>query len=223
MKKLRFPLLALYLLLLVTISAFGQNKEVSQLLDRSGFGSNAQEAAVDLFREAEALDVPESLLLPRLEEGISKNVPPLRIVQALENDLATLLTARSVLREVNRGGRILADNARWARAANFLAAGRSEEELRRISEICASEPESFRQATVLYISLFEWGLDQPSVVELVEGAVDSNLEPREFSAIPELFALARRDRVRPARMVERILSALPRADSLRELRSMVIQ
>lgn len=220
--KLRL-ILSFVALFVSAVSTFGQDQNLTRLLERSEFGSATEAAIVDLFQEAKAEGVPESLLLPRLQEGISKNVPPARIVHALENDLATLLTARALLENVTGGHRIISDTARWARAANFLSAGRSEAELLSIGEACASEPESFRQATVLYISLHEWGITQASVVDLVEGAVDSSLDPREFSGIPELFALARRERVRPERMVQRILSALPRADSLRELRSMVIQ
>ncbi len=221
--KLRLALSTACLLLFALAPLFPQSEAVTTLLEKGRFGADEETAILEVFGEAEAADVPESLLLPRLQEGISKNVPANRIVQALANDLATLLTARSVLEQVPGGNQILSDRARWARAANFLAARRTEEELRAIAEASASEPESFRQATVLYISLLEWGLTGAAVVELVEAAVDSKLEPREFSGIPELFALARRERVRPDRMVERIISALPRADSLRELRNMVIQ
>lgn len=219
----RAAFLSALLLLFFLSPTFSQSEAVTTLLQQGSFGPDAERAILALFDEADAAGVPESLLLPRLQEGISKNVPANRIVRALENDLATLLAARSVLEQVRGGGRILSDGARWARAANFLAAGRTEEELRVIVDACASEPESFRQATVLYISLLEWGVTDNAVVELVEAAVDSRLEPREFSGIPELFALARRERVRPDRTVERILSALPRVDSLPELRSMVIR
>ena len=220
--KLRLSLLAIFLLL-GSFSLFGQNGELSRLLSRAGFTPETENSIREIFDRAEALDVPESLLLPRLQEGVAKRVPPPRIASALEKDLATLLTARSVLQSIRGGDRILSDPSRWARGANFLAAGRSEAELRTVGEACASEPESFRQATVLYISLLEWGLRRQEVAVLVEATVASDLEPEEFAGIPELFALARRERVRPSRFVERVLTALPQTDSLRELRRMVVE
>lgn len=209
--------------LLTAILAFGSDQGLSDLLDRSGLDSEIALEVRELFSEASSAGVPEELLLPRLQEGVAKRIAPRRILRALEDDLETLLSARAVLRSVEGGRRILEDTARWARGANFLAAGRSEEELRVVAAAAASRPESFRQATVLYVSLLNWGLDTASVVEIVEAAVDSNLSPEEFSGIPELFALARRQRVRPDRMVRRLLAALPRADSLRELRSMITE
>ena len=220
--RLRSPLLPAILLLTATL-AFGADQGLSDLLDRSGFDAETASEVRELVSEASSAGVPEELLLPRLQEGIAKRVPPRRILRALEDDLATLLSARSVLRGVEGGNRILDETARWARAANFLAAGRSEEELGKVAAASSSRPESFRQATVLYVSLLDWGLETASVVEIVEAAVDSNLKPEEFSGIPELFALARRQRVRPERMVGRLVAALPRADSLRELRSMIIE
>lgn len=220
--RLRSPLLPAIFLLTATL-AFAADQGLSDLLDRSDFDTETASEVRELFSEASSAGVPEELLLPRLQEGIAKRIPPRRILRAIEDNLATLLSARAVLRGVEGGNRILDETARWARAANFLAAGRSEKELRKVAAASASRPESFRQATVLYVSLLDWGLETASVVEIVEAAVDSNLKPEEFSGIPELFALARRQRVRPERMVGRLVAALPRADSLRELRSMIIE
>jgi hypothetical protein len=220
--KLRAPFLFLFLLLTAT-PAFAADQDLSALLGRSGFDTGTISEIRELFSEASSAGVPEELLLPRLQEGIAKGVPPGRIIAALEEDLATLMAARAAVESVDGGRRIIANTARWARAANFLAAGRTEGELRSIAAASSSRPESFRHATVLYVSLLDWGLDTGDVVEIVRAAVDSRLEPEEFSGIPELFALARRQRVRPERMVGRLVAALPRADSLRELRSMIIE
>lgn len=220
--KLRSCLTLLFLFL-VTATASSVDQDISTLLDRSEFDAQSVSAVRELFSEADSAGVPRELLLPRLQEGIAKGVPSHRILNALEEDLGTLLSARSVMEGVSGGRRILADSARWARAANFLAAGRTEEELRQVAAAASSRPESFRQATVLYVSLLEWGLETGDVVEIVAAAVDSRLEPEEFSGIPELFALGRRQRLRPERMVSRLIAALPRADSLRELRSMIVE
>ena len=214
---------ALLLLLLFASQSVSAQDSLKQLLDSSGYPADTKQGISALFEEAARREVPRELILPRLQEGIAKNVPPGRVVAALQRDLSNLLEARKLLLEIDNGDRIQKNLGRWARAANLIAAGRSPQEVRALAESSVPRPEAFREATVLYVSLTKWGLSRELALRVVQAAVDSRLSADELPGIAELFAVARQRRIRPERMVERIVVALAEAGSLRRLRSMVVE
>jgi hypothetical protein len=192
------------------------------LLTRSSFTTGERQSLQTVFETARRTDIPEAFLLPRLQEGIAKRIDAARLAVALENDLTALQTVRDTARSVPGGDSLLADGARWARGATLLAAGRTPGELRDLMALTVERPDSFRAAAVLYLSLIEWGLSSGESFRIVEAAVASLLPPESFAGIGELFTIARRERIRPERMVERVILGLERADSLRVLRTIVV-
>ncbi len=214
------------LLLLSAVPVFsrdGSILQVEQLLERGSFTERERRSLQRVFDSARNEEIPLALLVPRLQEGIAKRVDAARIERAIRSDVSALVTARTVAWSVPGGEHLLADEARWSRAATYLAAGRSPEELRSLLAITAARPERFRAAATLDISLADWGLGDRDVQRVVEAAVASRLEPRSYRGIAELFVLARRERVRPERMVDRVVAGLERAGSIGELRALVIE
>lgn len=219
-RRLRI-LLAVSGVLLVGIPPLSADP-VRETLDRGSFTPEEEQSLLVVFENARLNDVPVYFFLPRLQEGISKNVDARRLRRALETDLAGFVEARDVARSVPGGDDLIADDARWARAATVLAAGRSPEELEDLVAATVDVPELFRPAAALYVSLAEWGLAEEDSLAIVRAAVGSPIPPENYPGIAELFAVARRERVRPDRMAERIVEGLARAHSLRTLRTLVV-
>jgi hypothetical protein len=192
-------------------------------LDRADYPPAQERAIRAVFERADQRDVPSQLLLPRLQQGIAKSVSAPRVAQALEHDLRALLHARDAVLQTPAGDAIVDDTASWARAANLLDAGRSTEELRNLAGVCAERPEAFRPATSLYVSAVDWGLEESAALGLVEAAVDSSLPASDLPGITRLLVEGRRARIRPDRLVQRMVATLPHVDSLSELRNRTLE
>ena len=188
-------------------------------LARSRFSPEQQRAIEEQFREAALQGIPLSLLLPRLEEGIAKKVPAARLQEALRGQAGLLLEARALLVETPPGGEaLLADPASWARTANLLAGALPAAEVRRLAGFCAKRPADYRQATSLYLSLVEWGLDRGKAQELLGALLDSRLPGESFPGVMEILVEGRRQRLSPEELVRRLLLHLPDTVSMEELK-----
>jgi len=187
-------------------------------LARSRFSPEQQRAIEEQFREAALQGIPLSLLLPRLEEGIAKKVPAARLQEALRGQAGLLLEARALLVETAGGEALLADPASWARTANLLAGALPAAEVRRLAGFCAKRPADYRQATSLYLSLVEWGLDRGKAQELLGALLDSRLPGESFPGVMEILVEGRRQRLAPEELVRRLLLHLPDTVSMEELK-----
>jgi hypothetical protein len=187
-------------------------------LARSRFPPEQQRAIEEQFREAALQGIPVSLLLPRLEEGIAKKVPAARLQEALRGQAGLLLEARALLVGTPGGEALLADPASWARTANLLAGALPAAEVRRLAGFCAKRPADYRQATSLYLSLVEWGLDRGKAQELVGALLDSRQPGESFPGVMEILVEGRRQRLAPEELVRRVLLHLPDTVSMEELK-----
>ena len=187
-------------------------------LARSRFPLEQQRAIEEQFREAALQGIPVSLLLPRLEEGIAKKVPAARLQEALRGQAGLLLEARALLVGTPGGEALLADPASWARTANLLAGALPAAEVRRLAGFCAKRPADYRQATSLYLSLVEWGLDRGKAQELLGALLDSRLPGESFPGVMEILVEGRRQRLAPEELVRRVLLHLPDTVSMEELK-----
>jgi hypothetical protein len=187
-------------------------------LARSRFPPEQKRAIEEQFREAALQGIPVSLLLPRLEEGIAKKVPTARLQEALRGQAGLLLEARALLVETPGGEALLADPASWARTANLLAGALPAAEVRRLAGFCAKRPADYRQATSLYLSLVEWGLDRGKAQELLGALLDSRLPGESFPGVMEILVEGRRQRLAPEELVRRLLLHLPDTVSMEELK-----
>ena len=193
-------------------------------LARSRFPLEQQRAIEEQFREAALQGIPLSLLLPRLEEGIAKKVPAARLQEALRGQAGLLLEARALLVETPPGGEaLLADPASWARTANLLAGALPAAEVRRLAGFCAKRPADYRQATSLYLSLVEWGLDRGKAQELLGALLDSRLPGESFPGVMEILVEGRRQRLSPEELVRRLLLHLPDTVTMEELKRRILR
>jgi len=187
-------------------------------LARGRFDSEQQRALEGLFREAESQGIPVALLLPRLEEGIAKKVPPARLREALRLQAGLLLEARDLLAQTPGGDALLADPVSWARTANLLSGVLPAEEVRLLAGDCARRPADFRAATSLYLSLVEWGLDRGPARELLRALLASRLPGQGFAVVMEILVEGRRQRLAPEELARRLLLQIPQAANTEELK-----
>lgn len=219
----RIVFAALITFLVIPAETADAMERVEDLLKQSAFTNGEQRLLQRVFDSARASEVPIDFLVPRLQEGISKGIDARRIVGALETDLSNLKRAREIAQTIPGGTTLVSDHARWARAATLLAADRPPDELRTLITVTSTRPDRFRSAGALHVSLINWGLSPQQSLEIVQAAVSSQLAPEDYPGIAELFATARRERIRPDRMVERIVRGLERADTIGTLRRIVVE
>ena len=191
--------------------------ELSNTLAQAGFTAAEQSEFTRLFSEAASDGLPTDVLLPRLQEGIAKNVPFDGLLPALEAYVTQLRHARAVLASVQDARAVLHDTASWARAANLLTAGYSEDSLRRIAAACAVKPEAFRPATSLFVSLVEWGLAREAALDLTQAAVLSSVDPGEYADLARILSDASRAREDPDDAAGRIADHLRSGRTIRQI------
>lgn len=219
-----WTLFALYLIV-VGSPVYGSDPydEIGRIMDRAEFSIAERNDIREVFQNAADADIPRGLLVSRLQEGVSKRVGPPRIVSALRTDIDQLLQAREIAHTVPGGAELLQEPNRWARALTVIQAGYGSDEFHGLVQVTVEHPERFRSAAALFVSLRDWGLDHTGAIRIVDAAVRSSLPPLDYPGIAEILAAGRRERVRPAEMVDRIVSALQTSDTLSALRRRVLQ
>jgi hypothetical protein len=192
-------------------------QSVESALERSGYSQPQKHSIIAFFAEAEQSEIPPDLLLPKLEEGISKGIPAPGVLGALMQEADNLLRTRGLLLRSEEGRRLLADPASWARAANLLSVGVAEDEIEQLIALCGARIEGFRPASYLYVAVMEWGLSGDSSLDLIGALLSSSIPPDSYMGVMDLLAIGRRRRIAPEELVQRILQHLGRAKSIKEL------
>lgn len=204
-------------------SSFRPQQTVMRILIDNGYTEEESSVIAETLGYAGSIGIPEELLVPRVREGVAKRVSVPRLERALSNDIENLRAARSLFEQFSNAEEFIGEAARWKRAANMLATGMDPQELYTLVEACSTKPNDFRSASVLYVSLFEWGLTEDSAKRVVESLVLSEIHKSEYEGVIELFRVARRQRLRPEELVERIVSAAPHSRSIDELSNKILR
>ncbi|MDY7028820.1 MAG: hypothetical protein SVR04_11035 [Spirochaetota bacterium] len=197
-------------------------KELRNILEEGDWGAADTETVLEIVREAALQGIPPEMIVPRIKEGLAKNVAAPRLAAAIEKEISLLIEARKVIRDVPGAEDFAGQFNLWQRTANLLSAGISSGETRSLIEVCLRETEAFQPASALYVVLTEWGLPKEYSLRIVRAAVSSDLDYSEYSLLPSLFARARRDYIAPEDMVGRIVSELPNVGSVRQLENRVL-
>jgi hypothetical protein len=192
-------------------------QSVESTLARSGYSEAHKDSINTFFAEAERSDIPVELLLPKLEEGIAKGIAAQRVLDALRREAENLRLSRSLMLRSEGGERLLADPASWARTANLLAVGVSDEEIEELIALCSRRIEGFRPATYLYVAVLEWGLAGNSAFDLIGALLSSSVPPDSYLGVMDLLANGRRRRIAPEELVQRIQQHLEHTNSIKEL------
>ncbi len=218
LRALLFALLLLIPLTGYSEDAYGAvNSEVAEVLRHARIDSASEIVIGKLFLEAESVGISSELLLPRLQEGVSKSVDASLVIEALRSEITYLTAARDIVRRDPEGALLLEDQSNWFRAANFLRAGQSEATLLVLTRACAGRPECFRPATLLYLSISEWGIEEALSLELVRAVVVSNLHPTAYPEVTALLSDVQRAHMDLPAAVSQIARYLRDGRSLRQI------
>jgi hypothetical protein len=194
--------------------------DLEQILQSSRLDASQQALVRGVFDEALEQGIPPSMLLPRLEEGLSKRVAAARLVGALRREAGFLVTARGIL--TDEAEVLLADEANWIRTANLLAGELAVEEIRALIRLSVPRPRDYRHATYLYVALLDWGLPREQARGLLKALMGSSIPGEQLSGVLELLAEGRRLRVPPEEVVERVRGVASRVKSVEELERLVL-
>ncbi|MGM0432963.1 MAG: hypothetical protein ACQEQU_09645 [Spirochaetota bacterium] len=223
----------LFLLLLSGAGLWGSSVEslLTTLSERFEHSQEQTEAIGEVFSKAEQQDIPEKMLLPRLQEGIAKQVEPNRILHVLERELEAYVLAREVFHTTMGEGAtadLLEEHpAVWTRTATLSLQGFSEAEIiflvQTFSQLERKNNWNFyRNGSSLYSALLRWGLNERTTRELTSTVAQSRLEGEEYEQILSIIASGSQHRLSPETMAERIIKALPHARSAAELERRVL-
>ncbi len=192
-------------------------------LQSAGYSEKEVHGVVEVLEDAAGRDIPPRLLLARVQEGAAKGVPALRLREALQQDVEYLAEARRILAELHNGAVLLSDTARWQRAATMLTAGLSGHELSELGRICIPVPGEFRSVSVLYASLVSWGLPSGTTLSVAEALTNSPLPAHEYEAVTDLYRNARRYRIAPEELSDRIISVAAKVADIEELERRILR
>lgn len=195
---------------------------LNRVLDDSRYDAQERAEIRELLNDAEGSSISAELLLPRVQEAKAKHVPAQRLLAALRQEIARLEKARDILLGTVDAKKILLDDAGWQRTANLIAWGATDEEIRSIVLACVDDVEAYLEASYLFTSLVEWGLEREASVELVFEVAGSKIEPNEYPGVLEVLIKGRRLRLHPRDMVERMIQSLDEVENVHQLQRMVL-
>lgn len=201
----------------------GANSKVEGILREHGYSERDVQGVLEVFLGAKKEGISGDMLVPRVQEGVAKTVPAPRLQAALKRDIDYLLSARRLFAEAGAEEVFLNRKSQWKRAANMLAAGFGSDELGSLLQICKENPEKFRPISLLYASLSTWGLSKADGLTVAEALVSSAIPIAEYEGILDLYRTARRERIRPEELTERIAAYAGSSESVEELERMILR
>ena len=213
----RFVFIVCICLYLLPLPAVLYAQSIEDALARSGYTAADRGAITDFFARIDRQEVPVELLLPKLEEGVSKRISAPRVLEALEREAQFLRRSRALILGVTEQGALLSDRALWARTANLLAGGIPESEIEGLIHLCLANVEGYRPATYLYVALKDWGLPRQSAFELIDALLKSPIAPESYMGVMNLLAAGRRRRIAPDEIVRRIRRSAAQSLTIEEL------
>jgi hypothetical protein len=172
------------------------------------------------FRKAEIESIPLAFLIPRLKEGLAKQIPASRLQAALDKEIELCVKARIFLLDIEPA--LVMNNLVWQRTVHFLAWGATREELIAILRACLNRLDAYQEATTLFISLIKWGIARDLSVVLVTTVTKSALPERHWAGLLEILVKGRRLLLTPEKLIGRIIIQLPHIKTIHELEEKVL-
>ena len=193
------------------------DSSLDSALKESRYDANEQGEIAQVFADAARSGISTDLLLPRVQEAQAKRVSAERLIVVLQQEITRLDNARDILLEIERVEEFLFDDAAWQRTAILIAWGASKEEIQSLATACAEDVEKYLEASYLFTSLVEWGLERDVSVNLVSAVANSKIESDEYPGVFDVLISGRRLKMEPVGIAERMILALDEAENIRQL------
>ncbi|MFW6139321.1 MAG: hypothetical protein ACOC7U_09120 [Spirochaetota bacterium] len=197
-------------------------ESLESILNRSQFSDAQKQSVVLLFNRAADKHIPPEMLLPRLQEGLAKNLPYQKLLEALENYIHRLEESRNILKQVDGGEKLVQNRASWARTAHLLAGEITEEEIKKVAAASSHRWKDYREATYLFASLTKWGLSSKKALDLTTEVLHSPLKGGEFTGVVDVLIKGRQLKINPEELAERIIDQVPKVQTPEELEEKVL-
>ena len=205
-------------------------ERLEEILQSSHIPPAGAEAITALFSTAEDKHIPFEALVPRLEEGTAKRVPPNRIEEVLERELNAYMKTREIVFDAlgeETAQHFLQGTAPWSRTVILYLQGVEQQDLIYLLQAFSRQDRAvrwtnYRYGASLYAALNQWGLGKETSLEIVSAAADSSIPGDSYKGILEILISGSRLRVSPDTMAERITRALPDTADIEELQDRVL-
>ncbi len=146
------------------LHAAGWEDTLEQMQKSSSYTEADTNGIRDAFTEAQRQGIPADQLLPRLEEGLAKQVPAARILEVLDREIQALTVSEQLIRQVlgTQAENILsAHPALLERTATLHMQGVSSYELTVLLLVFSEQEaedrwERYRHGTMLHTALLQW-------------------------------------------------------------------
>jgi len=233
-RKRFFNTMLLWLGLMITMGglAFGSSwdDQLDVLLPKRNLTEQESTTIRGVFIDAESRRIPTELLMPRLEEGLAKQVSPEGVAQVLNRELAAYDTTRALILQVlgqKAGDQMLQAVLPWTRTVLLALQGTPDTVLAELLKAFNQQKskdkwDNYRFGCTLYAALLQWGMDQKDSLALVVAVSKSTLPGSDYRGVLDLIIAGGKLRVSPEVMTERIIQAVPKARSIEVLETRVL-
>ena len=220
--------------LIITVGsiAYGSSWEnqLDVLLPKTQFTESQHAAIHGIFREAELKRIPTELLMPRLAEGVAKQVSIERITQVLIREIAAYDSARTLIFKVlgqKTGDVVLQAGSPWNWTVLLTLQGAAEAEITELlnafnQQKAKDKWDNYRFGCSLYASLMQWGIDPKESLALVVAISKSAIPGTEYRGILDLIIAGTKLRVPHTVMSQRIIQTVPTIKSMEALETRVL-
>jgi hypothetical protein len=213
-------IIILYFFLAVT-QLFADN-ELETILKQIECTTNEKASLEAIFNKTASLNIPLEMLLPKLKEGMAKKVPCIRLIAVLEQEINYLVESRSLLLVIDPGLPLSTEQAIWMRTSIMLAKGISSSVIKTIALASSGRWKDYREATVLYLNLVQWGLPESLSLDTIKLILGSRLPGSDFPGILSIFIQGRKLYLSPDEIIKRIREAIPYVETILALKERVI-
>jgi hypothetical protein len=213
--------LAFFLLLWLGTHVFADSG-LTSILEQSDCDPEHKFSIEQIFYAAQQQGIPPAMLYPKLKEGLAKHAPCGRLVEALKHELTYLLEARDILLFADKELDIDNEQALWLRTSILLAKGFSGSVIRELAVASRSSWDDYREATVVFVNLTQWGLSVSSALTVVKLLLSSRIPTSDFSGIITIFIEGRKLFISPQEIIRRIREIIPSVNSIVTLEERVI-
>ena len=206
----------------IVLSPIWPDTFLLSILEQSEYTDKQKGDIRELFQEAEAKGIPSELILPRLEEGIAKKVRFKRLITVLTKEIDYLIQAREILLSVDPDLILLEESTIWLRAGILFAKHVPSGTVRAIAYASKTRWGDYRDATVLYLSLTQWGLKDDEALFVVESVLKSAIPGPDFIGLISIFTRGRSLYISPEEIITRIKEVIGEIDTIEALEEKIL-
>jgi hypothetical protein len=188
-------------------------QDLETVLGRSSYPVADRTLVAAMVHRAADEGIPESFLLPRIDEAVAKGVSADRLAAVLSLEIEDYRQARSILEHQDRP----VEAPVWQRSALLLRSGVGPAQLEGLIHAWAARWKDYLAGTAVLFPLHDWGLTWAEALAVGGALATTPLEASNFPYLLSVLAEARQSPGANA-LVPRVIQALAMAKTIPALR-----